>query len=386
MKRLYLPLIGLLVLATALLPALGPASQTATAQDGTGTQAQPPLVAVSPLAGPAGSTVQMVANGFPPNTNVMIGVGLVASEYDVLDRMPTDAQGTIARRVTIPVTAQTGTEWVIVVETEDLLTQAISYPFLVTASTGTGEVPTAVITPASGLPGDDLTLTASGFPPNVDVLIGVGRVQSEFNYSLAAQTDATGTVTEEIAIPGTAAPGSNWVALVEMEQNRDLEATSNIFTVEPVGGVTPTPPPDDALFESADIYLVALDDGGVSGIPVGCNDSLIPVTVTFEPTVAPLSAAFEELFAIDDQFYGQSGLYNAFYQSDITLDGIDISDAGLATINLSGTLTLGGACDAPRIQGQLRQTALQYGTVATVEVFLNGVPLQQVLDTAGGAQ
>jgi hypothetical protein len=55
---------------------------------------------------------------------------------------------------------------------------------------------------------------------------------------------------------------------------------------------------------------VALEDAGASGKEIGCGDSIIPVDLNVEPTAAPLTAALEELLAIDERFYGQSGLYN----------------------------------------------------------------------------
>jgi hypothetical protein len=88
------------------------------------------------------------------------------------------------------------------------------------------------------------------------------------------------------------------------------------------------------------------------------------------------------LLAINDQFYGESGLYNALYQSDLVVQGINIQN-GRATIALTGTLTSGGVCDDPRIMEQLRQTALQFSTVNSVAITVNGVPLESLLSGAG---
>jgi len=40
---------------------------------------------------------------------------------------------------------------------------------------------------------------------------------------------------------------------------------------------------------------------------------------------------------------------------------------------------LGGVCDAPRVEAQIEQTALQFSTVHEVAVFINDVPLEDVL-------
>jgi hypothetical protein len=96
------------------------------------------------------------------------------------------------------------------------------------------------------------------------------------------------------------------------------------------------------------------------------------------PTRAPLTAAIRALLALDERTYGQSGLYNALYQSDLQLEGVDLNN-GQATIRLTGEVQVGGVCDHPRVEAQLEQTALQFSTVDRVEVMVNGTPLDEVL-------
>lgn len=128
------------------------------------------------------------------------------------------------------------------------------------------------------------------------------------------------------------------------------------------------------------IFLIALEDNGQSGTQVGCSDSVIPVTVTIPQTQGVLRAALEKLFSAKQQFYGESGLYNALYQSDLEISSIAI-EQGKATIRLTGSIMLGGACDAPRVQAQIEQTALQFSTVSEVAVFINDVPLTDFLSS-----
>ena len=40
---------------------------------------------------------------------------------------------------------------------------------------------------------------------------------------------------------------------------------------------------------------------------------------------------------------------------------------------------LGGVCDNPRVEGQIRKTAEQFSSVQNVEIYLNGKPLQESL-------
>ena len=44
---------------------------------------------------------------------------------------------------------------------------------------------------------------------------------------------------------------------------------------------------------------------------------------------------------------------------------------------------LGGVCDDPRIKAQLEESALQFNTVDKASVFINGVPLDQLLSGQG---
>ena len=126
------------------------------------------------------------------------------------------------------------------------------------------------------------------------------------------------------------------------------------------------------------VYLVALGDNGVSGRLIGCGDSLVPVEQAIVPTQGVLRAALEILLGIKTQYYGQSGLYNALYQSDLTIEDLRI-DNGKASIHLAGRLLLGGVCDNPRVEAQLVETAKQFSTVKEVEIFINGKPLKDVL-------
>src|SRR5690606_28137946 len=104
----------------------------------------------------------------------------------------------------------------------------------------------------------------------------------------------------------------------------------------------------------------------------------VPVQVQIEPTLAVMTAAMRHLVGLDQRYYGQSGLYNALYDSDLRVDSVTLVN-GVATIRLSGTVRVGGVCDVPRIHAQLRQIALQYSTVQSVVITINGVPLEEAV-------
>lgn len=138
--------------------------------------------------------------------------------------------------------------------------------------------------------------------------------------------------------------------------------------------------PTTATEQMVQIVLIALEDNGQSGTGVGCGDSAVPINVTIPRTQGVLRAALEKLLSAKQQFYGESGYYNALYQSNLQVAEVTIAQ-GKATIYLTGNLVLGGACDAPRVEAQLEQTALQFSTVNDVAVFVNDVPLEDALST-----
>ncbi len=155
-------------------------------------------------------------------------------------------------------------------------------------------------------------------------------------------------------------------------------------TTNPINPPNPKPTPTSAELASqgldrVKIYLIAVGDNGVSGQLIGCGDSLVPVEVPIAPTLGVLRAALEELFKLQgQQYYGQSGLYNALYQSELAIADVAIA-GGEARIFLTGTMTLGGECDNPRVEEQLRALALQFSTVEHVSIYINGEPLHDVL-------
>ena len=126
------------------------------------------------------------------------------------------------------------------------------------------------------------------------------------------------------------------------------------------------------------IFVIAVDDNGKAGIPVGCGDSAVPVMVEIPPTQEVLKAALEALLSVKYEYYGQSGLYNALYQSDLQVESVSIDINGKASVYLTGNLIMGGECDTPRVQAQVEQTVLQFPTVKDVVIFINGKPLSAV--------
>lgn len=180
--------------------------------------------------------------------------------------------------------------------------------------------------------------------------------------------------------------------LVRPTPTRILIPTPAADTPLPVTSVTPTPSLTAAPTRTTTagagttrvkIFLIALDDNGRSGKKIGCGDSVVGVERVISATSTPLTAALNELFSIRGRTYGQSGLYNSLYQSTLKVDSITLAD-GKATITLSGKVVLGGVCDDPRFDAQIRETALQFSTVKQAAIFINGIPIEKVISEKGG--
>lgn len=136
------------------------------------------------------------------------------------------------------------------------------------------------------------------------------------------------------------------------------------------------------LSEAIKIAMVALDDQGKAGPKIGCGDSIVLVE-----TGAPkrtqdiaLKAALEELLAYREKDYGQSGLYNALYQSELEFDRIEKTSEEVKVF-LVGKIVVNGVCDEPRVAKQLEFTANGYldDTEQKLNFFINGKELPAVL-------
>jgi hypothetical protein len=157
---------------------------------------------------------------------------------------------------------------------------------------------------------------------------------------------------------------------------------TNYASPTPESSVTVIPPSlnsqSPAPVTKIKLFLIAIEDNGKSGVKVGCGDSLIPIERSIPKTTEPLKAAYEQLLSIKTKIFEETKLYNALYQSELSIRSIKIV-SGIAKIDLSGTLQLGGTCDTPRVEQQLRQTAFQFAQVKTTDIKINDVPLSEAL-------
>ena len=130
------------------------------------------------------------------------------------------------------------------------------------------------------------------------------------------------------------------------------------------------------LFTQVKVFLIA-PGAGVPG-NIGCGDLPVAVTRTVPATTAPLTAAIGQLIGLRDQYYGQSGLFNPLYQSNLSIQSVTLAN-GVANIRLVGTFYIGGVCQGAMVKSVFDRTALQFSTVKSVNVFINGRPLVDIL-------
>jgi hypothetical protein len=101
----------------------------------------------------------------------------------------------------------------------------------------------------------------------------------------------------------------------------------------------------------------------------GC-DRIYWVTRYVEPTPAPLNATYNELFSYDEELDFYVGNFAA-KQTDLNFDYAEIENR-VAKVYLTGSTTESvGECP-DRLRVQLTQAALQFNTISSVEIYLNG--------------
>ena len=129
------------------------------------------------------------------------------------------------------------------------------------------------------------------------------------------------------------------------------------------------------------VFYVALDDNGYAGKPIGCGDSIVGVEKEIPATTTPLSAAMNLLLSDKKETSTSSRnltLSNTLRSSSLKVAAIKVA-TGTAELRLTGTISLAGECDAPRVEAQLEETALQFPAVDSVKIFINNKPLSEVL-------
>lgn len=283
-----------------------------------------PQVSLAPLGGPIGTPITVSLGGFPPDATLRVGLGS-PNETPLADtQLVTNAQGEALVRFTVPTNVDAGGVLVVTAVTTDGRYNATSDTFEV------GVIPP---TPT---------------PIPAAVTGGAGGADAPIN--------ANATTSQLIALDVTR-----------------LAPSAAPVEVTAVG----------VLFDAVNVYMTIPQDNGQNGIAVACGDSVVPVQVPVDLTVAPLTAGVDALLDNTASVYQLDGVVNPLAALGLVIDQIVIVN-GEAVINLSGdAFAPVDGCTAALISAQLQATALQYNTVDRASIFLNG---QLLIDGLTAAQ
>ena len=127
------------------------------------------------------------------------------------------------------------------------------------------------------------------------------------------------------------------------------------------------------------IYVVVPDGMQVNGVTydvvdnIGCNDTLVRIE---DDTLTSPVQALEKMLVYNDP---ARGYYNSLSASQLNVVHVMTDEDGGTNVFLTGQLRIGGVCDVPRIQAQLERTVQQYNENSLVHIFVNDVPLEDLL-------
>lgn len=117
---------------------------------------------------------------------------------------------------------------------------------------------------------------------------------------------------------------------------------------------------------------------------IGCGVGMAFMPYTVPQTTGVMGATYEKLFLLSQQpLNTYSNVVAAWPQ--LNYQSVSLT-SGLAKVYLTGSMNGGpGHCSIPSMRAQISQAALQFPTVNTVEVYLNGVIYDWcAMDESGG--
>lgn len=167
-----------------------------------------------------------------------------------------------------------------------------------------------------------------------------------------------------------------------ISNNRPEKKTNETHTSNTHTDTTPEEDTPKSETVKLSLFYVAIDDNGVSGEKIGCNDSLINVETEAAKTDYVVIDSLKKLLENHEQNIGESGLYNALYQSDLKMSSWE-KEGDTVTIELLGTLKSSGVCDDERIIKQIERTAAVAAGADTAVILVDGKPIKEVLGGSG---
>ncbi len=125
----------------------------------------------------------------------------------------------------------------------------------------------------------------------------------------------------------------------------------------------PAPVPVIAQTNQTTVYMIKLDDNGIStnSVQVGCGDSAMPVTTTtvsqYDGTnpVASINAAISTIINTTANQFQAQNLQNPLAGQQVTIQSVVQSGTQLV-VHLNGQFSFGGTCEMPRVRAQIEET------------------------------
>ncbi|MDZ7844711.1 MAG: hypothetical protein U5K99_07920 [Anaerolineales bacterium] len=182
---------------------------------------------VSPVKATPGARVQLSLTGFHPEARLDLGAGRVNSEYDLISEVVTDQDGKLETTVRVPDYAQPGNTWVFAAAAPEKGIKVLSNEIEIIE----GEGPNLSVSPQIIGVGEEVEVSAGGFPPEADVDLGIGRLNSEYDIIDRQRTDSAGSMQAVLTVPGFVEEGDQWVIVAAADEGR-IKAVSQPLEIK----------------------------------------------------------------------------------------------------------------------------------------------------------
>ncbi len=178
----------------------------------------------------------------------------------------------------------------------------------------------------------------------------------------------------ETPLPPTATPTSTLTSTpTTTPTETPTETSTATATEEPTATPTATATAVPQAAAPANVLVKYLVHQGTGG-PIGCGDSLVPVSTGFLPTgdiKEDVKIALNSLFSTGTKYAGN--LYNPLYQSNLRVGKVNFKKStGGLTIHLNGGFTKPkDDCDKKLYRAQVWDTARQFPEVWRAYIWVN---------------
>lgn len=164
------------------------------------------------------------------------------------------------------------------------------------------------------------------------------------------------------------------IAWILLRENSPADQSDQNFT--PSETASPQQPTPTTVSREVALYFIKINANGQG--PIGCGDELAEVKLNSKSSQPPLWHAIDELLSVKTEKYPRTDYRNALWQSRLKVESALVED-GVAHVELSGDLRLGGVCDNPRVEAQLIETAKAASGVDKTDITINGKSLKEAM-------